>query len=343
LLRGPNNHHFLKSPVAADEIRDLLGWANVHGQPVGEDVERLRPRTDVVPDFDVVCIVGSLPDMAEEFEPFIDQEEPDVDAIYGVVAQRVVRMLDGVWSEDVPETVRPKLRALGADWIEARRQEPLTACYRHFLSLSAEHPDAAAWLRERYETYFRAVHALWEFGRWQRTFMIRYLARFFKVGVFGKDWSSVGVGGSAEWVHYADQSAVYARGKVALSITQCGDEEGTAHKPFEITACGAPCLHINRLGLADQFEPGVEIELFDTPGQAGRKVTRLLADDATRMSLAQAGRTRTERDHTWSQRVARMLSLAGLHPQTFGLDGWSIKTCAQSPAIASAAAPQPAH
>ncbi len=325
-LRSPNNHHFLKSPAAADEIRDLLGWANVHDLPVAEDVERLRPKTGVSPDFDVVAIVGSPPLLADDLEPMLSQDEPDVDAIHSVVAQRVATMLEAVWTQDAPEMIRPKLETLGEDWIEARRREPLRASYRHFIALSTEHPDAAEWLREHCETYFRALEAMWEFGRWQRTFVIRYLARFFHVGVFGNDWSSVGLGGDGQWVNYPDQPDVYARGKVALSISQCGDEEGMAHKPFEITACGAPCLHINRLAVADQFEPGVEIELFDTPAQAREKVTRLLADDDYRSSLAHAGRRRTQRDHAWSTRVAQMLERAGLTPARFGLTDWSNRT-----------------
>jgi len=322
LLRHESHHHFVKSEAAADEIKAVLGWPHVYGLAPGEDTHRLRPAPRRRPEFDVVCVVGSPPAPLGEVERLLESDDPDVDAIHGWAAQCAAALLREAWDAHVPAERRVELDALAEQWVQAKRSDPLTSAYRHFVDLRRRHPDACDWLVDHPEVYFAALHALWEFGRWQRTFTLRYLSRFFRVGVFGRDWSSVGLGGGADWVGYDDQPDVYARGKVALSISQCGDEEGVAHKPFEITACGAPCVHVRRRGIEAIFTPDREIAVFDTPGQARQIIAELCADDARRFDLAEAGRARTVRDHSWSTRIGQMLSRMGLAPRVFGLTSW---------------------
>ncbi len=322
LLRHPAHHHFVKSQAAADEVVGLLRWPHVYGLPPGEDTQRLCPSSRRRPEYDIVCIVGSPPAPLGKLEPLLDTDEPDLDAIHGLVAEQSRDLLRQAWDAHVPADRRPAFEALGRDWIDARRSDPLAAAYRHFLALRAAHTDACDWLSRHPQAYFAALHALWEFGRWQRTFVLRYLARYFNVGVFGYDWSSVGIGGGSGWVDYDDQPGVYARGRVALSVSQCGDEEGVAHKPFEITACGAACVHIRRRGIETLFADGREIALFDSPAEARQIVSELCADDAKRLDIAEAGRARTVRDHSWSVRLGQMLSRMGLAPGVFGLTSW---------------------
>jgi len=178
---------------------------------------------------------------------------------------------------------------------------------------------ATAWIRTNYLVYFYALEALWEFGRWQRTFVTRYLARHLKVGVFGYDWSSIGITGGG-WVEYDNQPQVYARGRVAMNISQCNDEEGIAHKPFQMAACGAPMVHINRSGLEQCFEPGREVETFLTPREALEKIQALLDDPNRRTDMARAARERVCRDHSWQVRVPQLLSKAGINVEAaFGV------------------------
>jgi spore maturation protein CgeB len=146
--------------------------------------------------------------------------------------------------------------------------------------------------------------------------VLRYLARFFRVGVFGSDWSSVGIGGGG-WVDYANQAAAYARGKVAINISQAGEEEGVSHKPFQIAAAGVPMVHIHRRGLDELFDVGREIEAFATPRQARDTVAALLNDPKRRTAMAAAARSRLERDHTWSNRLLTMFDRAGVSLDTF--------------------------
>lgn len=309
VLRQPNHVHIVKADYAADEISDLLGWPNVHGLAMGEDTELIRPAPGVKSEFDVVMIVGSPPYLPEELSGFVEQNAPDEAAMYGLVAQRASRMLEDVWRRSADGPLRDILRQFGRDWIEAKRRLPHRAAYRHFCDLAANgHADAATWLRAHPMVYFDALHAMWEFGRWQRTFLALYLGHRMRVGVFGADWSGVGLEGGGGWVDYDRQAEVYARGLVALNVNQCNDEEGVSHKVFQITASGAPCLHLDRVGLSELFVPEREIEVFATMREARDRAEELVADSRRRERIAQGGLERTRRDHTWVRRIERILS-----------------------------------
>lgn len=316
LLRSPNNHHFLKCASAAEEVRTLLGWLNCYGLPVAEDEEMVQPQPQVVADYDVVAIVGSPPTLDEALKPFLEQDDPDVAAIQAIVADRVREKLAELWRRDAPPDRREQLTRLGDDWLERRRSDERTAAFRHVGALGRDHPDAWTWLAVHPGTYFDAVEHLWQFGGWQRTFMLCYLARHFRVGVFGADWSSVGLGGGS-WVPYDQQAATYARGKLAINISQGSEEEGVSHKPFQIAASGVPLVHVDRRGLSECFEPGEEVAVFSTPREAREVIGDLLADPQRRRSLAAAARARFEREHTWSCRLAQMLARAALPLSAF--------------------------
>ncbi len=309
LLRSPNNHHFVKSELAADELRDLLRWPNVHGLPVAEDPERLRPAVDVTPDFDVVVVMGSPPLLDPAVAAFLDQEEPDPMAMTRTVAARIAPQLDALWAERAPRELVDTVTAFGRAWLEQRTAESLTGTYRVFLRLESSFADAVRWLRENPSTYFDALELFWQLARWQRTFHVRYLAKYFRIGVFGTDWSSVGVGGDGAWVNHDDQPRIYARGKIALNLSQAGDEEGVSHKPFQIAACGVPLVHIERSGLGSCFAPGEEVETFRTPREARDVIAALLADPGRRRRMADAARQRVCQEHTWEHRLVQMLRL----------------------------------
>jgi hypothetical protein len=316
LLRSPNLHHFLKSDIAAREIGDLLGWPHCHGLPVAEHPERLRPAEGVRPRYDVVCVIGSPPRPFPGLAEFARQDDPDAEAIAAVVCAGARTRLAALWNEKAPAEMRAALERFGVDWVEGKRRAPHGAAYRLFTSLEEEHSEACAYLRENPTLYFDALEALWFFGAWQRTFLVTYLSRYFSVGVFGRDWSSVGAGGDAEWVDHERQPEVYAQGRVGLNVSQSGDEEGAAHKPFQMAACGVPIVHIRRRGIEELFEPNREIALFDTPGEAREVIADLLHSEPRRRAMAEAARARLVAEHTWHHRLPRMLELAGVDLST---------------------------
>lgn len=316
LLRSRNNHHFLKSDCAAHEVERVLGWPNCHGLSVAEDPEQIVPVTGIAPDWDVVAILGSPPRLDANLIPFLDQDTPDVGAIADRVADTVREKLSALWRRDAPSDAIDRLTKLGHDWVALRRADDKTASVRHLPELTSNHQDAARWLLANPKTYFDAIEHLWLFGGWQRTFYLRYLAKYFRVGVFGNDWSSIGIAGGG-WVNHHAQAACYARGKIAINISQGSDEEGLALKPFQIAASGVPMIHNDRKGLADCFEVGREIEVFDSPAQARDIITELLNDPERRDAMAEAARRRLRRDHTWNQRLESMFALADLSIDSF--------------------------
>lgn len=311
ILASSNNHHFMKSESAAIEINRVLGWANCHGLPVAEDPELVAPVPGMDPEFDVAAIVGSPPEMDGRLERFLNDDDPDIGAIMSIVAGDVRSRLAALWAQDAPRSLIPGLTRFGEAWTAARAADMDRASIRHLLELEPDHRDAVKWLTAMPATYFAAIEHLWRLGNWQRTFVLRYLARYYRVGVFGSDWSSVGIGGGG-WVDYADQAAAYARGRVAINISQAGEEEGVSHKPFQIAAAGVPMVHIRRRGLDELFEVGAEIEAFDTPRQARDTIAALLNDPKRRAAMAAAARSRMERDHTWSNRLTAMFDRAGI-------------------------------
>lgn len=311
-LCSPNIHTFVKSPVAARELKDILGWPHCIGLPVAENPDRLKPVAIAKPDFDVVAVVGSPPDSDTSLERFLADDDPDIEAISATVAPGVLSRILDRWAIHAPRNFHLSLELFARDWVRARAREPLVGSYRLFTRLAFRHRKAREWIRANPHAYFDAVESLWAFGRWQRTFYLRYLAKYFRVGVFGCDWTAVGIAGSKEWVAHEDQPTVYARGRVAINLSQAGDEEGLAHKPFQIAASGVPMVHIARRGLADCFTPGTEVLAFLTPREARDAVGLLLSDRVRAKRMAGAARERLCREHTWEQRLPQLLAAAGV-------------------------------
>lgn len=311
ILRSPNTYHFVKSESAAWELREFLRWPNVLAMPVAEDPDFLRPAPDVRPEYDVVTIVGSMPRLDGKLRLFLEQDDPDVTEMALAIAPDVAGRLTPIWCAQAPPALLTELTALGRVWIDIRCREPRTGASSVYRRIHPDFPRAGAWLKANPLAYFAALTEMWELFNWQRTFYLMYLARCFRVGVFGQDWSSVGLGGSKR-VAYVDQPKVYARGRIALNIAQAGDEEGASHKPFQIAASGVAMAHIDREGLPDCFEPRVECATFQTPREAREVISSLLADPDRRARMAVAARDRLVREHTWRHRVPEMLLAAGV-------------------------------
>ena len=81
---------------------------------------------------------------------------------------------------------------------------------------------------------------------------------------------------------------------------------------FDVLACGGFLLAAWSEGLADLFEPGVEIETWQTIPELMDKVGFYLERPDARARLAARGRARVLRDHTVRARVREMLEGGGL-------------------------------
>ena len=307
-FRSGNTHHFLKSEAHAYELTRILGWPNTHELPLAADTDVLRPATGITPDFDVVAIFGGNHKLPAWTLPFLSQNDPDVREMDQVLAIELRKELAALWTKDAPPDLHAPLTAVGERLIALKLAAPTTATARHLPLIAAEFPNALWWLTLAHPTYFRMAEILWKFRSWQRSFIPAFLAKTFRVGCFGGDWSAVPSVTSAGWVDFEQMPSVFARGHVSLNVVTGFDEEGVTAKTFEIAAGGTAILNNACRGLDALYERDREILIFDTPAQARERVQAMLDSPSRRAEIGSAGRARTERDHTWGHRVTKMLS-----------------------------------
>ena len=314
-FQSPNCHHFVKNDQAAEELRTVLHWPNCYGLPVAENACRLKPVENVEPEYDVVSIIGSPPVLDEKIEALLSDDDPSVTQIQSIIADSVEPELASVWEHHAPSNLRDDAVAFGKAWINARKQEANIGNLGIVNGLAESHPEVVDWLLSTHMAYFEALEKMWAFGSWQRIFYTRFAAKYFTVGVFGHEgWREAGIPGGG-WVEHDDMPSVYAKGRLALNVTQRGDEEGVAHKPFQIAASGVPMLHNDVPGLADCFAPDFEVVRFDSPARLRESIQTLLDNDELRRSMGRAARERLKREHTWRHRLPQMFALAGIRLQ----------------------------
>ncbi len=316
-LRAAGCHHFLKSDAAAAELRDLLGWPQCHtllpsADPalVGAPVERSR-------EFDVVTVVGQPPQVDPRLDPFLDDDDPDTTRIHPILAPEALRSVEQIWEPLLPATIRETALEVAAAWVERKAAGPHIPSWWHLEELLRSQPAVSRWLAENPLAYFDAARGLNLLNGWRRSFIIRHLARRFRLALFGADWSSVGVQGDPAWIEHDRLAATFGRGQIGLSIAQGHDEEGVILKPFEIIASGTPVVADRTVAMERAFAIGTEFEGFQTPGECRDAVARLLADPARASAMAERASARLTTEHTWSHRLADAFGYAGLAQEDF--------------------------
>lgn len=307
LLSAPNNWHFLKNTAATGEIKQMLHWPNCSAMNMAEDPAQWKPMRHIKPECDIVVIGLQWP-VDQELTAFLDKPDPGIEEIQKIFAAKVTAGLAETWQSVTDPGMRSKLTAMGKDWIERRVQDQMHDPFRHLSSMEKEHGDAVAWLQHNPDMYFRAARQFWTFGKWQRPFYLEYLARRFNLR-----WT----GTSGQSVQYSKQSEVYALGRIAVNIPQAHDMEGLSHKPFQIAASQVAMAHLNCIGLSDCFQPGTEVETFNSPAEACDTVSMLLKDSEHREAIAAAARRRVETEHNWANRLHQMFNAAGLNINHF--------------------------
>jgi spore maturation protein CgeB len=79
-------------------------------------------------------------------------------------------------------------------------------------------------------------------------------------------------------------------------------------RTFEIAACGGFQLVDRRKGLDRFFRIGEEVECFGSLAELRGKIARYLADPEERAAIAERGRRRVLRDHTYERRMEEMIA-----------------------------------
>jgi hypothetical protein len=312
-FRSANCFHFVKTQAHAMELSRVLGWPNCFDCALACDPDQIRPAEAQRAEFDVVAIYGGSPKLLDRLKPFLESDDPDPRDIMSSYIDDIRGGLDALWKSDAPEPLRPQLASLSSKLLTGRLNDPLTASIRHIPALTFEFPAAMRWLTVNHQTYFKMTAHLYKVRSWLRHFMPAYLAKHFRVAIFGGDWTGMGCirgqWGSNGWVDLADIPKVLAKGAVTLNLSAGYDEEGITAKPFEIAASGVCMLHNDARGLPDFFDLGREAFSFSTPKQARELVGELIDDPDRRRAVGTAARARLEKDHSWDSRLTRLISV----------------------------------
>ncbi len=100
---------------------------------------------------------------------------------------------------------------------------------------------------------------------------------------------------------------------LSLNFSEAGSGSGLQIKArmFEVPAAGGMLLTEAAPHLEDYFVPGAEIAQFHDEVQLLAQARQLLADPARRDAIAQAGHARVAREHTYGQRLRKLLDQLG--------------------------------
>lgn len=316
LLDHPHHHHFVKSPVAASEIRAVLRWRNVHAINMGEDTSALTPdhtALESTPQHDAVLIMGDCAPIPTSLEPFLDEDDPDPRTIMRTLLRDTLAGTERtITALSLGATNSELALALAADLARLRIEQPHMPFWRLSECLASDHRDAIAILRESPDRWFRFIHSLHALTGWRRFFWPAWLARRTDAAVYGSPASRMGLPDrdDAAWIDNDAMPAIYARGACAININAAHDETGMTHKPFQIACSGVPMLHHDTEGITNAFDRDTEVFTWSRGPELREAVRRIRADQALRTSMGEQARARCERDHDWQHRLSRMLELA---------------------------------
>lgn len=115
----------------------------------------------------------------------------------------------------------------------------------------------------------------------------------------------------------ANVKNIYHQSKIVIHIDSnmsVGGGTGLTMRPFDVTSCGALLIaQDDRPEIFNMFEPGKEFVLFHDALDIRDKVEYYLKHNEERIKIARAGFERTRRDHTYIDRVSKILETVKNH------------------------------
>jgi hypothetical protein len=296
--------HVINNEGLAEEMRRALGFGRVLGRRYGVNPEVFKPWPGVTVRHELMFNAGpGDPPPTALMLRELESGDPDVGAIRREAAGEARRRMGAAAAEagDLGGGVEGLLDA----WIRTQLEDPGTPVLTRLDAAAAG--DGA--IRGSLESLLNRPRAFVQIAehargveRFRRAFTLSYLSRHFDCGVFGPE-------ALAGWPHkaksyggvpYREMAKMYGTGRLSVNAMRWQDDEGLNIKPFEITASGSACLCDARGGLGAMFEVGREIAAYSSPGEARRIAAELLASPDRLAAMAEAGRARTLRDHSWA-------------------------------------------
>lgn len=136
-----------------------------------------------------------------------------------------------------------------------------------------------------------------------------------KLHVFSENWKLYqGEGRENLIIHpmiYGEEPyRVWAQSKIGFNIMR-GHKAGMTERIANIMLCGACCLSDETVYLREYFTDGEDIVLFERTNldELPRKIKYLLEHDEERERIAEAGRKKALKEHTWRVRAEQLLEI----------------------------------
>lgn len=155
-----------------------------------------------------------------------------------------------------------------------------------------------------------------------RVQLIRAIAEHHTVHVFGSPFRAHGsqVLGWHNYLADCPKAIIHApvnfeaaleimkRSKIYLN-SMPSFKDGSHERIFTALACGAVPVTSDSIWLREEFIEGEELLIYKADGlaMACERITALLADEEQRRAIAERGRQKVVRRHTWDQRVTTLL------------------------------------
>lgn len=128
--------------------------------------------------------------------------------------------------------------------------------------------------------------------------------------IFGwKNWLNSSLAGNYYGPLFSPEeiTKAYSLAKISLNSNLQPQNGGVNLKTFEIPAAGGFQISDNQPELKNIFEPGKEIETYETASELLDKIEFYLANENNRKEIALAGYRRVLKDHTLNERIKTVL------------------------------------
>jgi spore maturation protein CgeB len=181
--------------------------------------------------------------------------------------------------------------------------------------MRARHPEAyAEYLALPDEETRLALELLvtWEATRLYRFERVSRLILFSPLIVGDAGWkkSLAAFGRAWRWHgpidYYRDLPGFYPRSDINFNCTSMQMKGAVNQRVFDVPACGAFVLTDEREQLAELFEIGKEVIVYQGPEEIEDLVRYYLSHESERTAVAQAGRARVLAEHTYVHRLRAM-------------------------------------
>lgn len=110
-------------------------------------------------------------------------------------------------------------------------------------------------------------------------------------------------------VYMRDKAACFTAAKIVINTLHPMEFGGLNARVFEVAGCGGFQLITHSDAVARHFEPRKEIETFRDLNELREKVRYYLDHESERRAIAEAGRLRAHREHTYEHRLNQLLDV----------------------------------